>query len=56
MSHKEIFNQLSLWIVKKYLKSDIFCLHFILYFHVWIRIRIPNTDPDPDPGSSWIRI
>ena len=29
-------------------------LHFILYLHVWIRIRIWNTDPDPE--SSWIRI
>ena len=49
---KYIFCQLSLWIVNLYLKSYIFCLHFNLYLHVWIRIR--NTDPDP--GSSWIRI
>ena len=36
------------------LKSHIFCFHFILYLHVWIRICIPNTVPDPE--SSWIRI
>ena len=33
-----------------YLKSYIFCLHFTLYLHVWIR-KAPeygsNTDPDP---------
>ena len=39
-------------IVNLYLKSYLFCLHFNLYLHVWIRIRIKNTDP----GSSWIRI
>ena len=54
MSPKELINQSSLWIVNKYLKyyRYIFCLHFILYLHVWIRIGIRNTDPDP--GSSWI--
>ena len=31
-----------------------FCLYFILYLHVWIRICIRNTDPDS--RSSWIRI
>ena len=35
-----------------YLKSYTFWLNFILYLHVWIRIR--NTDPAPQ--SSWIRI
>ena len=37
-----------------YLKSDIFCIYFILYLHMWIRIRIQeapeyasNTDLDP---------
>ena len=25
-----------------------FYLHFILYLHVWIRIRIRNTYPDPE--------
>ena len=54
MSPKEICTKLSLWIVNFYLKSYIFCFHFTLYLHVWIRIRIPNTDPDPE--SSWIRI
>ena len=54
MSPKEICTKLSLWIVNFYLKSYIFCLHFTLYLHVWIRIRIPNTDPDPE--RSWIRI
>ena len=52
--HKEIFNLLSLRNVNYYHKSDILCLHFILYLHVWIRIRITNTDPNP--GSSCIRI
>ena len=51
MSPKEIFSQLSLWIVNLYLKSYIFCLHFNLYLHVWIRIRIPNTDPYFEYGS-----
>ena len=38
-----------------YLKqSDNFCLHFVLYLHVWILIRIQNKNSDP--GSSWIRI
>ena len=32
------------WIVNKYLKSYLFCLHFILYMHVWIR-KLLNTDP-----------
>ena len=54
MSHTEILTQLSLWIVNLYLKSCIFCLHFNLYLHVWIwiRIRTGNTDPE----SSWIQI
>ena len=52
MSPQEICTKLSLWIVNFYLKSDIFCFHFTLYWHVWI--RIPN--PDPDPESSWIQI
>ena len=52
MSPKEIFSQLSLWIVNLYLKSYIFCLHFNLYLHVWIRIQEApeygsNMDPDP---------
>ena len=54
MSPLEIFSQLSHWIVNLYLKSHTFCLYFILFIHVWIRIRIPNKDPDPQ--SSWIRI
>ena len=44
MSPKEIFTQLSLIMVNLYLKSYNFCLHFILFLHVWICIR--NTDPD----------
>ena len=28
------------------LKSYQFCLYFILNLHVWIRIRIVNTDPN----------
>ena len=57
----EIFTHLSLWIMNLYLKSYIFCLHFIPYLHVWVQIRIfriririqkaldygSNTDPDP---------
>ena len=41
-----------LWFVNLYLKSYIFCIHFVIYLHVWIRIRIRITDP----GRSWIRI
>ena len=47
MSPLEIFSQLSHLIVNLYLKSHTFCLYFILFIHVWIRIRIPNKDPDP---------
>ena len=54
MSPKEIFSQLSHWILKKFLQSYTFCLYFILFLHVWIRIRILDTDPDQQ--SSWIRI
>ena len=46
MCPKEVFSQLSLGIVNLFPKSFIFCLHFTLYLHVWIRIRIPHTDPD----------
>ena len=35
-------------------KCYVLCLHFTLYLHVWIRIRIPNMDPDLE--GSWIRI
>ena len=48
MSPKEIFTQMSLLTLNLCLKSYIFCLHFILYLHVRIRIRIPNTDLDPE--------
>ena len=54
MSPKEIFSKLSHWIVNLFLESDTFFLYFILFLHVWIRIRILNSDPDPQ--SSWIRI
>ena len=47
MSLKDIFTQLSPTLNCEFL-SSIFCLHFILYLHVWIRIRSPNTDPDPE--------
>ena len=46
---KEIFTLLSLFIVNFYLKSCIFFLHFILYLHVWIRIRIQKA---PESGST----
>ena len=39
MPPRDIFAQLSLWIVNFHLKSYIFCHHFILYF-AWV-------DPDP---------
>ena len=55
MSLKELFfTQMNLWNVNLYLKAYIDCLHLILYLHVWILIRIRNTDPDPK--SSWRRI
>ena len=42
--------------VNLFLKSYTFCLYFIPYLHVWIRIRIRNRDPDVPVLSSWIRI
>ena len=36
---KELYCPLSLW-MNFFLKSYTFCFYFILYFHVWIRIRI----------------
>ena len=52
MTPKEMFTQLSRWVVNLYLTSSIFCLHFILYVYVWDRIQEApeygfNTDPDP---------
>ena len=47
---KKLFLKFNLWTANLYLKSYIFCLHFILYLHVWI--RTPNTDPE----GSWIQI
>ena len=44
---KKLVLKFNLWTANLYLKSYIFCLHFILYLHVWI--RIPNTDPE----GSW---
>ena len=44
---KFFLSQLSHRIVNLYLKSCNFCLYFILFVHVWIPIRILNTDPDP---------
>ena len=46
MLPKEIFTQISHFIVNYYLKSCIFFLHFILYLHVWIRIQ-----KAPEQGS-----
>ena len=58
MTPTEIFIQLSHWIGNLYLKSYTFCLYFILFLYVWIRIdKGPeygsNTDPDtvPDPQN-----
>ena len=48
MLREQIFTRLSLGTVNLYFLSLIFCRHFILYLQVWIRIRIPNTDPDPE--------
>ena len=54
MSPEEIYSQLlvSLWILNLCLKCYTFCLYFILYLNVWIRIHKAseygsNTDPDP---------
>ena len=52
MSPTEIIIQLGLWIVNWLVNLASFVSHFILYLHVWIRIR--NTNPDQ--GSSGIRI
>ena len=49
-----VLSQLSLWKVNICLYSYTFCFYFISYFHLLIRIRIPNKDPDPQ--RSWIRI
>ena len=56
MSPEEIYSQLlvSLWILNLCLKCYTFCLYFILYLNVWIRIHKAseygsNTDPDPQP-------
>ena len=46
MSHKEIFIQLSHWIVNSYLKSYTFCLYFILHIFTCV-------DPDPNPYSEY---
>ena len=50
MTPKILFTQSSLGIVTLHQKSYryIICLYFILYLHVWILIRIRNTDPDPE--------
>ena len=56
MSPKEIISHLSLWIVNLYLKSYTFCLYFILYLHVWIRIRIhkaPEYGSNPNPNPQY---
>ena len=48
LNNFRIFSQLSLLIVNLCLKSYTFCLYFILYLHVWIRIytKLLNTDPN----------
>ena len=49
----DIFIQFSHWIVILCLKSYTFCLYFILYFHVWIRIqnlKAPEYGSNPDPA------
>ena len=47
MSLKEIFDQLSLWNFNYYLKSDNFCLNFILYLQVYGSgsRKLLNKDP-----------
>ena len=57
MSPKEIFSQLSLWIGKFDFNSpfaSVLSYTGIYNLHVWIRIRMRNTDPNPQ--SSWKRI
>ena len=54
MASKELFSHLSLWRKNLFLKSLRFCLYFILYIHVWIRIlsriqKAPEYGTDPDP-------
>ena len=56
MSYNEIFILSSFWVVNLLLKSCTFGSFFIIFLHVWIRIRIRNTGMDPDPQNSWIRI
>ena len=65
MSPKEIFTQLSLWIVNygNILNLTYFVSHFILNLHVWIVFRIQkapeyrsNTDPDPQHWRTESRI
>ena len=58
MSPKEFCTgtKLSLWIVNVYLKSYIFCFHFTLYLHVWIRIQKASeygSNTDLDPHHCW---
>ena len=43
----KIFSHLSLSIVNLYPKSYTFCSYFIPMQYLYVRIRIPNTDPDP---------
>ena len=56
MSPKEIFKSVESLNCEFYLKSYIFCLHFNPFLHVWIRIRIPNTDPYSEYGSGSMKL
>ena len=48
MPPRDIFAQLSLWIVNFHLKSYIFAIILYCILLGWIRIRISNTDPVPN--------
>ena len=39
MAPEELFSRLNFWMVNLCLKSYTFCLYFILYLYVWIRIH-----------------
>ena len=55
MTSKEMFSQLSLWIVnlRYILNRTPFALFLSLKLHERFRIRIPNTDPDPQHWSGY---
>ena len=53
---KQALCQLGLRMVNFCLQHYTFCLLFILFSTLWIRIWIRIRNTDPEPQSSWIRI